>query len=97
MRLQDRPARRPRDLAHVLPTKIDDGFHIVGGIAVGRGCGAQCRWRKSSYSSEEGDCAELAHTLNAVRDSKNPGGPTLGVDVRGLLAAIKDGRTAAAD
>jgi hypothetical protein len=46
------------------------------------------RWRKSSYSGQEGDCAELAHTLNAVRDSKNPGGPTLGVDVRGLLAAI---------
>jgi hypothetical protein len=50
------------------------------------------RWRKSSYSSEEGACVEVAHTLDAVRDSKNPDGPTLGADLRGLLAAIKDAR-----
>ena len=37
-------------------------------------------WRKSSYSgSEGGQCVEVApcpHTIH-VRDSKNPGGPTL--------------------
>ncbi len=37
-------------------------------------------WRKSSYSSAEGDCVEVA-TLpdggRAVRDSKDPHGPTL--------------------
>ncbi|WP_081915707.1 DUF397 domain-containing protein [Saccharothrix sp. NRRL B-16314] len=35
------------------------------------------RWRKSSRSGEESSCVELAHTLNMVRDSKNPTGPTL--------------------
>jgi hypothetical protein len=30
------------------------------------------RWRKSSYSQSGSDCVELAHTLNAVRDSKSP-------------------------
>jgi hypothetical protein len=47
------------------------------------------RWRKSSYSSEDGACIEVAHTLDALRDSKNPDGPVLRGDVRGLLAAIK--------
>jgi hypothetical protein len=31
------------------------------------------RWRKSSYSGGEGgQCVELAGTLDAIRDSKNP-------------------------
>lgn len=47
------------------------------------------RWRKSSYSSEDGACVELAHTLDAVRDSKNPGGPVLKIDLQGLLARVK--------
>lgn len=50
------------------------------------------RWRKSSYSGEDGACVELWHTLDAVRDSKNPGGPSLRCDVRGLVAAIKGSR-----
>ena len=38
-------------------------------------------WFKSSYSGEEGECVEVAHTPAAihVRDSKNPEGPTLRV------------------
>ncbi|NBE81803.1 DUF397 domain-containing protein [Micromonospora rubida] len=39
------------------------------------------RWRKSTRSgSNGGDCVEVADNLPgvvAVRDSKNPGGPTL--------------------
>ncbi|MFE2962260.1 DUF397 domain-containing protein [Streptomyces sp. NPDC059340] len=39
------------------------------------------RWRKSSYSSDQGgECIEIAETLDttiAVRDSKNPAGPIL--------------------
>jgi hypothetical protein len=35
------------------------------------------RWRKSSYSGQESSCVELAHTMDALRDSKNPTGPTL--------------------
>lgn len=50
------------------------------------------RWRKSSRSGQDTSCVELAHTGDAVRDSKNPTGPTLTVDTHVLLAAIKSGR-----
>jgi hypothetical protein len=50
------------------------------------------RWRKSSHSGQEADCVELAHTLDAARDSKNPGGPSLRATIPALLDAIKDGR-----
>lgn len=51
------------------------------------------RWRKSSHSGNQTDCVELAHTLDAVRDSKN--GTVLTLDRRGLaglLASVKRGR-----
>ena len=51
------------------------------------------RWRKSSRSGgTNGNCVELAHTLRAVRDSRNPDGPELAGDVAGLLTAIRAGR-----
>jgi hypothetical protein len=37
-------------------------------------------WRKSSYTSGQGNCVEVATNLDgiiAVRDSKNPRGPVL--------------------
>jgi hypothetical protein len=50
-------------------------------------------WRKSSFSGgENSDCVELAGTLDAVRDSKNPGGPILRADLPGLLTAIREDR-----
>jgi hypothetical protein len=53
------------------------------------------RWRKSSYSAGNGgECVEVAHTLDALRDSKNIAGPVLSVPVPGLLGAIKAGRLA---
>ncbi|HWE87887.1 MAG TPA: DUF397 domain-containing protein [Pseudonocardiaceae bacterium] len=51
-------------------------------------------WRKSSYSNggTQNTCVELANNLAAVRDSKNPTGPTLRVNLGGLLVAIKAGQ-----
>jgi uncharacterized protein DUF397 len=45
------------------------------------------RWRKSSSSNQDGACVEVAHTLDALRDSKNPGGPVLSVRGFPLLLA----------
>jgi hypothetical protein len=52
----------------------------------------EARWRKSSYSGSDqhSGCIDLAHDLGAVRDSKNPDGPVLKVDVRALLAQVKE-------
>jgi hypothetical protein len=53
-------------------------------------------WRKSSYSQPNGgECVELAPTLDAVRDSKNPAGPVLIVRaLPALVDQIKAGRFA---
>lgn len=52
-------------------------------------------WRKSTYSgsADDGDCVELA-AHGAVRDSKNPDGPVLSVDITALVAAVKLGQIA---
>ncbi|MGW2514420.1 DUF397 domain-containing protein [Streptomyces scopuliridis] len=58
------------------------------------------RWFKSSYSSNGGDCIEVAanlatsHGVVPVRDSKNPTGPTLNVQAgafASFVAGIKAG------
>ena len=49
-------------------------------------------WRKSSFSDTGNGCVEVAPTLAAVRDSKNPEGPTLAADVPSLIANVKAGR-----
>ena len=46
-------------------------------------------WRKSSRSTATGNCVEVANTLRSVRDSKNPGGPTLAVDVTALVRSVR--------
>jgi Domain of unknown function (DUF397) len=54
------------------------------------------RWRTSSYTGgAENNCVEVAGPLNAVRDSKNPGGPVLewsAEAVGAFLAGVKSGR-----
>lgn len=53
---------------------------------------SSARWRKSSHSGGEGtQCVELAN-IGAVRDSKNPMGPALFVDITSLFEAVKRGR-----
>ncbi|MEV6232368.1 DUF397 domain-containing protein [Saccharopolyspora shandongensis] len=49
-------------------------------------------WHKSSYSTSSSTCVELASSLDRIRDSKDPQGPTLRVDVAGFVQAVKGGR-----
>jgi hypothetical protein len=53
-------------------------------------------WRKSSHSSSNGQCVEIAHAGPdiAIRDSKNPDGPVLLIapgQWHALLTAITAG------
>jgi hypothetical protein len=48
-------------------------------------------WRKSSFSGSGGNCVQVRQDLAALRDSKNPTGPTLAVDLSGLLATVRAG------
>jgi hypothetical protein len=49
-------------------------------------------WRKSSKSDTGAQCVEVRNDLAAVRDSKNPDGPTLTVDLTRLLTTVRGGR-----
>ncbi|MFH8519441.1 DUF397 domain-containing protein [Streptomyces gelaticus] len=58
------------------------------------------RWHKSSYSSNGGDCIEVAANLAAlhgvvpVRDSKNPSGPVVNASAASFasfVAGVKAG------
>jgi len=56
---------------------------------------AHALWRKSTYSSANGNCVEVATNLPAiiaVRDSKNPDGPALIFDSRSWSAFLADVR-----
>ena len=46
------------------------------------------KWRKASRSGSTSNCVELGST-GLVRDSKNPAGPTLRVDLGSFLASVK--------
>lgn len=48
-------------------------------------------WRKSTHSVN-GNCVEVRQDLAAIRDSKNPDGPTLAVNLSQLLAIAKSGK-----
>jgi len=52
-------------------------------------------WRTSSFSGGgNNECVQVANTLGALRDSKNPHGGVLRADVRGLLAMVAQNRHA---
>lgn len=48
-------------------------------------------WRKSTRSGSQSNCVEVA-AYGAVRDSKNPDGPVLRVDLSVFLTVMKSGR-----
>jgi uncharacterized protein DUF397 len=54
---------------------------------------SRLRWRKSSYSSDTGgdcvECAALAPSAVAVRDSKRPDGPHFAVPAAGFAAFVQ--------
>ncbi|MBP2338920.1 hypothetical protein JOF41_005098 [Saccharothrix coeruleofusca] len=51
-------------------------------------------WRKSVRSGGEGgNCVEVANTLDALRDSKNPDGPVLTWTPAALAAFFADVRS----
>ena len=58
---------------------------------------SRAEWHKSSYSSQDGNCVEVATNLSgmvAVRDSKNPDGPRLIFshdEWRAFVAAVRAG------
>ncbi|MEU6237922.1 DUF397 domain-containing protein [Kitasatospora sp. NPDC047058] len=64
---------------------------------------AEPAWFKSSYSSNGGECVEVAGNLTAadavpVRDSKDPGGPALVFQVAAwssFVSAVRSGELGA--
>ncbi|MGY5129262.1 DUF397 domain-containing protein [Streptomyces nigrescens] len=53
-------------------------------------------FRKSSYSGQEGDCVEVAHTADGgrvVRDSKDPAGPHIALGVGAWASFIETLKT----
>lgn len=55
------------------------------------------RWRKSSRSNDLGECIEVAAFGDGafgVRDSKDPGGPTLVLDRDGFRSLLMRAKTA---
>jgi Domain of unknown function (DUF397) len=57
----------------------------------------QVRWQKSRYSNSQGSCVELAALPGgdiAVRNSRDPNGPTLiytRAEIQALFQDVKDG------
>nr|WP_084467887.1 DUF397 domain-containing protein [Actinokineospora inagensis] len=46
-------------------------------------------WRKSTRSSNGTDCVEVRNDLSAIRDSKNPAGRSIAVDLRALSRHLR--------
>ena len=72
-----------------------EGSKTYNGMPAGDLLGA--RWRKSRFSSAQGNCVEAARLSRdqvAVRNSRHPEGPALifsDAEVRAFLEGVKDG------
>ncbi|SDC75797.1 DUF397 domain-containing protein [Actinokineospora iranica] len=67
---------------------------MAGGTILGSEKGASMSrsvtWRKSSFSDANGgECVEVRSTLDALRDSKNQGGPALAAPVESLVSWVR--------
>jgi len=69
-------------------TKIEFGPWRKSTYSANESNCVEVAWRKSSRSANEGNCVELSNT-GAVRDSKNPAGAILRVDLTVLINAVK--------
>lgn len=49
---------------------------------------AAASWRTSSFSQQSGACVEVHRDLTALRDTKDPAGPRVRVDVAVLAAWV---------
>jgi Domain of unknown function (DUF397) len=49
------------------------------------------RWKKADRSGGANNCVELTWS-GSVRDSKNPNGPSMKIELVALVAAVKDNR-----
>lgn len=52
----------------------------------------EVRWQKPIRSNPNGNCVELSNPRGQVRDSKDPNGPVLRVDVLKFVDSVKRGR-----
>jgi hypothetical protein len=46
-------------------------------------------WRKSKRSQNGPNCVEIRNTLDQIRDSKNPHGPTLTANIPAVIQTLR--------
>jgi Domain of unknown function (DUF397) len=83
-----RSHRRPAELIMRIAC---EQFAQLGAIAMQPGLSGAA-WIKSSHSNPDGSCVEVARNLPgivAVRDSKNPAGPALTLNLEAWRAFIR--------
>jgi hypothetical protein len=78
-----------------MTTADGQGSRLHNGVPAGALQGV--RWRKSTRSSAQGNCVELARMTGggvAIRNSRDPEGPALvftGAELDAFLGGVKDG------
>lgn len=90
--MMGRPVPAPWRGSLAAPGPAEDGGRTArprtGGDGMTRDWRSGGRWRKSSRS-EQTQCVFVRGDLGAVRDSKDPGGPTLPVSREGFAALVR--------
>ncbi|MEU6128133.1 DUF397 domain-containing protein [Saccharopolyspora sp. NPDC047091] len=81
-----------RLLRELVPCSAADRSGSAPTHEEGNSMTATSRWIKSTRSQNTATCVEVTTTLDEIRDSKDPTGPTLKAAVAPLVQAIKSGR-----